>query len=131
MTPSESASQKAVCQWWASYCRTRGMDERLLIAVPNGSVLAGDSRQRAIQMAKLKATGFRVGFPDLMLLRQKMAELVDLTLFHGLMIEMKKRGNKPTKEQAEYHDLLRRAGYNVVVCWSSDEAIRAIRGYLE
>ena len=128
MTPSESASQKAVCQWWASYCRTRGIDERLLVAVPNGSVLAGDSRQRAIQMAKLKATGFRVGFPDLMLLEQRLGSE---HLFFGLFIEMKKPGNKPTKEQAEYHDLLRRAGYNVVVCWSSDEAIRAIRGYLE
>jgi len=36
-------------------------------AVPNGSVLAGDKKRRAIQMNNLKRTGLRPGVPDLLI----------------------------------------------------------------
>lgn len=35
------------------------------VAVPNGAVLAGSPKQKAIQMASLKRDGLMVGFPDL------------------------------------------------------------------
>ena len=133
-TPTESAEQCAVLQWWAAYCRSKGMDERLLFSVPNGSALAGDARRRAIQMARLKREGLRPGVPDLMLARPKYSGLPGAStgLFAGLFVEMKRRGGKPSKHQVEYADLLRRSGYNVVIsCGGFEEATRAIRAYIE
>ena len=36
------------------------------VHVPNGAVLGGNKRQRAIQVNSLKADGMQVGFPDLL-----------------------------------------------------------------
>ena len=52
--------------------------------VPNGAVLAGDARQRAIQMAKMKRMGFKNGVSDCFLAVPKGG-------FAGLWIEMKRR----------------------------------------
>lgn len=59
----EDLLQKSVCEHLdvalpssAWYC-----------SVPNGSVLAGDPQQRGRQMNKLKATGLKVGAPDLVI----------------------------------------------------------------
>lgn len=133
---SEAAEQSAVITWWSSYARTRGLDERLLIASANGAVLAGDAKHRAIQMARLKRTGLRVGVPDLFLAKSRHAKPIEVladfepTLFHGLWIEMKRVGGKATPEQVEMADVLRRQGYNVVLAEGFDEARRAIMGYL-
>lgn len=131
--PSERAEQMAVCDWWRSYCKTRGLHENLLMSIPNGSVLAGDSKHRAIQMNNLKRTGLRIGAPDLMLAVAKGELFVNVfhTLFHGLFIEMKRKGEKARPEQIAFADMLRRQGYSVVIAQGCDEAVRAIRGYLE
>ena len=132
VVPTESAEQASVIQWWVAYARTKGLDERLLFSVPNGSVLAGDARRRGIQMARLKREGLRPGVPDLMLARPKYSGLPGAStgLFAGLFVEMKRRGGKPSKHQVEYADLLRRSGYNVVIAQGFDEAVRAIRAYI-
>lgn len=136
--PTERAEQMAVCDWWRSYCKTRGLHENLLLSIPNGSVLAGDSKRRAIQMNNLKRTGLRIGAPDLLLAAPKVAnnELSgrhyrDCAIFFGLFIEMKRRGEKARPEQIAFADLLRRQGYSCLIACGADEAIRAIRGYLE
>jgi hypothetical protein len=36
------------------------------VAVPNGAVLAGGPRERAMQMNALKRTGLSVGYPDIL-----------------------------------------------------------------
>ena len=132
MSAPEFAEQQAVLQWWSSYCRTKGLDERLLVSIPNGSVLAGDARARAIQMARLKATGLRVGFPDLMLCLPMRLPHSPAMLFAGMFVEMKKKGGKkPTPEQLSYHALLRDRGYNVICLYGAEEAIRAIKAYVE
>lgn len=140
--PTESQEQCAVISWWALYCKTKGLHENLLFMVPNGSVLAGDARGRAIQMARLKREGLRKGAPDLMLATPKFdcpringKFLVNLakppvTLFFGLFVEMKRIGEKARPEQIVFADMLRRQGYSVVIAQGADEAIRAINGYL-
>jgi hypothetical protein len=47
-------------------------------AIPNGAVLKGDSKQRSIQMARLKATGLKVGAPDLMVFYNSRALAIEL-----------------------------------------------------
>lgn len=59
-TLPESAIQQQV----RSYLAALAIDA---VAVPNGSVLAGDKVARAKQMAKLKKTGLMPGFADLIL----------------------------------------------------------------
>lgn len=44
------------------YLRQRGV---VPVAIPNGSILAGDAKARAMQMNALKRAGLHVGFPDL------------------------------------------------------------------
>lgn len=126
-------------KWFDSFARANGIDPRLLFSIPNGSVLAGDATRRAIQMGKLKREGLRPGVPDLMLAAPKLfTPITDpptsqrITLFHGMLIEMKRRGQnvKRGSDQAQMIELLRLAGYNVVVCQGADEAIRAITAYL-
>ena len=121
--PSEHASQCAVIDWWALARHKWKLPEFALFAVPNGAVLAGDARHRAIQMNNLKRSGLRVGALDLILAQPRQDA-------HGLFVEMKRRPNKPTPEQLETMGYLRGAGYDCCICYSSDEAIRAITGYL-
>ena len=128
--PTETDEQQAVIRWWSLHCTKYGIPLNCLFSVPNGSHLAGDAKQRAIQMARLKREGLRAGCPDLMLAVPKWSG--QYVLFHGLMVEMKRRiGGKPSPEQLDFADMLRKQGYNVVIAQGSDEAIRAITGYLE
>jgi hypothetical protein len=62
--PLERAVQRSIL----AYLKLRGIT---VAHVPNGSVLAGDARARAIQVCTLKADGMRVGFPDLIVLHTK------------------------------------------------------------
>ncbi len=143
--PSEYASQAALIAWWRLYAPTKGIDERLLMASNGGAVLAGNAQKRGIQMNKLKASGYRVGTPDLMLAWPKFAHMMgpvvttkkdfgffsyDRMVFAGLYVEMKRKGGKASPEQLEMADLLRRAGYSVCITYGFDEAKRAIEGYL-
>lgn len=130
--PSERQSQAAVCDWWRSYCGTVGLDERLLMASASGAVLAGDGKQRAIQMHSMKKTGFRVGVPDLFLaLPMATQQHNRVTIFHGCFVEMKSATGRTSPAQLEYADLLRRQGYNCCIVWSAEEAITAIKAYCE
>ena len=49
---------------------------------------------------------------------------------HGLYIELKIIGNRPSKEQKEWLKLLKEQGYRAVVCYGSEEAIKEIETYL-
>lgn len=133
--PTEHAEQVAVIQWWAMYCGTRGLPERLLFAIPNGAHLAGDAKLRAIKMFKMKSEGFRNGAPDLMLAWPRVVAARNARgmemLFAGLFIEMKRIGEKARPEQIEFADMLRRQGYSCCICQGFEEAKRAIIGYLE
>lgn len=142
---TESQHQTAVIDWFNHYAPTRGIDPRLLFSVPNGSVLAGDARHRAIQMARLKREGLRAGCPDLFLaiakdssqIPDRLNPKVKYTMtryggpiFNGLFIELKRVGGKPTAAQLDYATLLRNQRYDVIIAEGADEAIRAITAYL-
>ena len=130
--PTEHQEQVAVIDWFNSYGPTKGISPRLLIAIPNGSILAGDARMRAIQSHRLKREGMRVGMPDLFL-------AVPGTWYHGLFIELKRTGwTAPKSGKAKTHidhqytmlQLLELKQYRAVLCVGADAAISTIRGYL-
>ena len=125
--PSEYAEQAAVIQWWAVYAAAHKLDVRLLMAIPNGAQLAGDDKGRAIQMVKLKATGLRVGAPDLLL---AMPRPHDRPFPAGLFIEMKRLDGKLSADQHSFGTLLQSQGYAWAVAKGAGEAIRAISAYL-
>jgi hypothetical protein len=66
--------------------------------IPNGSVLAGDPRARAMQMNALKASGFVNGMPDLLLIQRTH------TGSRVGFFEVKREGEKLRKEQQDFAD---------------------------
>ncbi|WP_151765736.1 VRR-NUC domain-containing protein [Acinetobacter colistiniresistens] len=84
---------------------------------PNGGYRG---KQEAVRFKKM---GTKKGFPDLFL-------FISNGVFKGLFIEMKSGTNTTTPEQKEMHRLLNEEGYKVVVCYTVQGAINAIKDYL-
>jgi hypothetical protein len=82
------------------------------VAVPNGAVLAGDGKTRAIQMASLKRQGLTPGFPDLIVYGNAGR------IGH---IEVKCEGNYQTASQKECERWLTERGQLVAVCRSIED----------
>ncbi|MEO8466267.1 MAG: hypothetical protein ABI640_13065 [Gammaproteobacteria bacterium] len=135
----EEGEQLAVLQW-ASLTQVMIDDgprvrlAELIIAIPNGAHLAGDERQRAMQMARLKRIGLKPGVADLLVTVARGAS-------HGLWIEMKKpRGAfgralaklkaAVSAEQLAFGALQARVGYRHAICYGFEEARAVILGYL-
>lgn len=129
---SEWSEQAAVIQWWQSYARTRGIDPRLLYAIPNAQKFMSKARNIHAAYAQAKAEGLVDGVPDLFLAVPKRfsTRQPQHVMFPGLMLEMKRKGGKASAAQKEMHALLRAQGYVVVLAEGADEAIGAIRAYL-
>lgn len=104
----EHLEQVALCQWWALACKSYGLPERVLFAIPNG-------RLRSISEAvKLKREGVRAGIPDMLLAvpTRCVDDAGNVTGYlgdPGLFIENKAGKGKPTK--AEVLAALRAAAY--------------------
>ena len=49
---------------------------------------------------------------------------------HGLYVEMKWGKNKTTGKQDWWLEQLRQQGYETAVCWTAEEAMDTIEGYL-
>lgn len=120
--PTEAQSQAALVQW-AQLASGTYPELRLLFAVPNGAYLGADRKTAAIVMSKLKAVGLKPGVPDLILPVARGA-------WHGLAIEMKRRGEKPTPEQDAWHVALTRQGWWCVVCYDCEQAMAVLLEYL-
>lgn len=126
---SEHQEQMAVIQW-ADAMGEMLPEASLIFAIPNGGLRPKKIFRRGGKIAnfsvagkKLKQEGARAGIPDLFLpvARQE---------WHGLFIEMKSAKGITTLDQDIWIALLTAQKYAVCVCWSSDEAIKAIKGYL-
>lgn len=90
--PLEKDVQKSVLDYLAAL--------RIYAAhVPNGSVLAGDAKARAMQSNALKRAGMRPGFADLILIRRTADG-------HAVgMMEIKREGGKLEPSQEAFRDL--------------------------
>lgn len=113
----EHNHQSALFDFWRRYAPAHGLPLTLMYSVPNAA------KRSARMAAFMKAEGLTPGVPDVNL---------DVARggFWGLRIEMKRAGQKPHPEQAKALEALRQQGYNAVVCWNVDEAVRVLTAYL-
>lgn len=99
-----------------------------LFAIPNGAKLPytvdANGERVSRQGAYLRAEGLKSGVPDLFLPAARGG-------WHGLFIEMKRPGNKPSENQTEWMGALTENGYLCVVCYSDDEALDTLLAYLD
>ena len=107
---SESDEQRAVIE----YCDARNIP---VFHIPNGGY-----RNKG-EAARLKAQGVRPGVPDLCI-------PVARGGFHSLYIEMKVRGGRTRKSQAEWLWRLRDEGMCAWVCVGAGDAIALIEKYM-
>lgn len=87
----------------------------------NGS--AGGMRTFYSVAKKMKATGYKAGFPDIFIYEPR-------GIYHGLAIELKVKGNYASKKQKEVLQKLRDKGYRAEVCTGFDMATNVIDEYL-
>ena len=102
---------------WTRFIRGKHPEVDLLYHIPNGG-----SRNK-LEAYHLKEQGVKAGVPDLCL-------PVARGGYHGLYIEMKVKGNKPTENQKEWISRLNEQGYRAVVCYGYEEAAKEIQQYL-
>lgn len=118
-TISEHEHQSLLVSWF-----NLQYPKLIMFAIPNGTHLAGDTRARAIKMAKLKAEGLTPGVADLFLMLPKAG-------YHGLFIEMKSAKGTVSPDQSLFLSKAQLLGYQAHVCWSFDEAKSVIEKYME
>jgi hypothetical protein len=104
---------------WAAEMEAQHPELRLLFAVPNW--IGTRTRHHG---AYLKAEGRKPGVPDVWL-------PVSRRYYHGLVIEMKVKPNRPSDEQRAWLAALEAADYAVHVCYSAIEAEAVILHYLD
>lgn len=91
--------------------------------------IANDGNRRINYAMKMKAEGLKSGVPDLFLPVARQG-------YHGLFIEMKRRGATPSRDgklsktQEEWFVSLKAQGYRVEKCIGADEAIAVLLDYL-
>ncbi len=111
---TESQEQAAFVAWFR--LQFPGV---LIHAIPNGAYLSGTPRQRADQMARLKAEGLEPGIPDLHIPSR------------GLWIEMKRRhGGRLSPEQRHAIHQLESLGDTVIVAKGWDAAKAAVLAHM-
>ena len=82
------------------------------VACSNGAVLAGNAKQRAIQMNTLKSAGLTPGYPDLIVYGPE----------HRIgHIEVKLEGEALSDKQIAVHAWLREWGFKVATCRSLED----------
>lgn len=91
---------------------------RCLFAIPNGG------RRSKIEAAIMQAEGVTPGVSDLFL-------MVPTGFYHGMFIEMKAGKGKLSDAQADFLFLADQQKYAVAVCYSLDEFMKSVEGYLK
>ena len=85
--------------------------------------VANEGKRNPATAERLKKSGMRPGFPDLLIPMARGA-------YHSLFIEMKADGGKPTGEQVEWIHRLREQGMCAWVCIGAVSAIEIIDRYM-
>ena len=88
----------------------------------NGS--AGGIRTSLSQGKKMKMSGYRKGWPDLLIMEPRGE-------FHGLAIELKVKGNYGSPDQKEVIKELIKRGYFAQICTGYEEATETIDMYFK
>lgn len=114
--PTEHDEQVAFMEWAEGWLPPEMFD--LLWATPNGG------HRHAAVAAKLKAEGVKAGVPDIFYAWSRLG-------FNGMFIEMKRtKGGTLSDDQKRMIEILRFAGFLVVVCKGCEEAQKAILNYM-
>lgn len=116
---------------WMDFNKLREHPEihPLFFAVPNGTHLAGNAKQRAAKMAKLKAEGLTPGVADTVFLSGRGGYL-------GLVMEFKTPDRRDEKDgglsenQREFLRAAKTEGYLAEVAYGADHAIQIVSSYL-
>lgn len=117
MRQLEGAHQTALFQWAEL---VSGVYPELvrMFHIPNGG-----KRDRK-EAARLKAEGVKPGVPDVFLPAPRGG-------YHGLWIELKVDGGKPSKEQRDWLEYLNGAGYCALLCYGWQTAQMEIEQYMK
>lgn len=84
----------------------------------------GNERSVSPQAGSIfKRKGIKPGVSDYFIMRP-------MTPYHGLIIELKIKPNKPTDLQLKFLETMNKEGYLAVVRWSAKECIETIQDYL-
>lgn len=113
---SESQEQKAFiqeCRWLANSLPEYG----LVFKIPN------EGKRTFAYAAKMKAEGMEAGVPDVFCAIMRGG-------FGGLFFEFKSKDGKLSKEQKDWGEKLRAAGYLVLVVTSAKKAMLLLKQYL-
>ena len=85
---------------------------------------AGGARTSISEAKRMKATGYKRGFPDVFIYEPRGG-------FHGLSIEMKKeKGGVVSKHQKQWKEDLIRRGYKATIARGFDAAVEILEDYL-
>lgn len=114
--PTEAQEQRWLFQWAAMNAAQRP-ELGMLFHIPN------EGRRSPATGARMRREGLKKGVPDLFL-------PVARGPWHGLFIELKRLGGRPTPDQRAWIDCLRRQGYWADVCCGWQDARDAIEAYL-
>lgn len=119
---TEEGEQRAVIQWAALNLSTYPQ-LKWLFHIPNGGMYGNTKEDRQIRGARMRAAGVKKGVFDLML-------PYPVGQWHGLFIEMKKKGGKLSPEQVEFGNFIWNCNYFCVDCYTYIEAKEVIVNYL-
>ena len=117
MNHRESDEQQALFQW-AKLMEAQFPELSLLHSIPNGG------KRNSREAARLKKEGALAGVSDIFL-------PVARGGYHGLYIELKVKGNKPSEAQEWWIEETKKQGYYSKVCYGWAEASEVIKRYLE
>jgi hypothetical protein len=116
MKKQEHAEQVALFKW-IELAKGRVPELALMFAIPNQS-------QGNIQRGRYyKAEGQKAGVPDTMLPVARRG-------YHGLFIEMKRSGGKPSEAQLMWKAWLKEQGYLSLICVGAEDAIDKLSWYV-
>lgn len=117
MNHKESDEQIALFQW-SKMMQAQYPELKLLHSIPNGG------KRNLREAVRLKKEGALAGVLDIFL-------PVARGGYHGLYIEMKVKGNKPSEAQEWWIEETTKQGYYSTVCFGWVEASEVIMRYLE
>lgn len=117
LEPSEHDEQALYFDWVAVVSINGLPLRRYVFAVPNGG------HRNPVVAAKLRAEGVTPGVPDVFV-------RVPSGQYHGMQLEAKRKGGKPSPAQLEQIDACREMGYYAVVAEGFDDMRQVTKQYL-